>query len=168
LPAVERRRQKFIKIEDLATGRVLTVLELISPANKQAGKDRDAFLAKRNECLASSVSLVEIDLLRGGRRLPLGKRTDKLDGFYAMVCRSWEYPQAGIWSFGLRDPLPEIPIPLTPEVAEPILALRPCMDRAYDGARYGMKLRYQAPLTPRLRGPDVVWVKDLLADDRRA
>ena len=42
--------------------RVVTVVELLSPANKRNSDDREAYLAKRNEYLAIGTNLVEIDL----------------------------------------------------------------------------------------------------------
>ena len=46
------------------------MVELLSPANKQAGPDREQYLAKRMEILNGPVHLVEIDLLRGGSPMP--------------------------------------------------------------------------------------------------
>ena len=42
------------------------MIELLSPANKTPGPDREQYLAKRMELLNGPVHLVEIDLLRGG------------------------------------------------------------------------------------------------------
>jgi hypothetical protein len=80
-----------------------------------------------------------------------------------MVCRAWEYPRAGFWAFTLRDPLPELPIPLAPDVAEVLLPLRRCVDRVYDEGRYGDRLPYDGPLTPRMRRQDAAWVRQVLA-----
>ena len=68
---VEETRSSFIEIRSRADDEVVTILELLSASNKQPGKDRDKFLAKRWQILASPVHYVEIDLLRGGGRLPL-------------------------------------------------------------------------------------------------
>src|SRR5947208_5462061 len=71
LPAVDRERLSFIEIRDRDGWQLVTVIELLSPANKYAGPDREQYLAKRAELLVSTVHLVEIDLLRGGRRMPM-------------------------------------------------------------------------------------------------
>jgi hypothetical protein len=49
---------------------------LPSPANKHARPDREQYLARRLQSLNSPVHLVEIDLLRGGPRLPLEGLTE--------------------------------------------------------------------------------------------
>jgi hypothetical protein len=165
-PAVERRRHRYVRIVDVDTNRVVTVIELLSPANKASGDDREAFLAKRAECLAQGLNLVEIDLLRGGRRLPLGKPVPKDAGsFYALVCRAWEYPQVDFWSFGLRDPLPDVPVPLGRDVPDVLLPLRPCADRAYDEGKYRQRLPYRRPLVPRPDKRDIPWIRNLLAGE---
>jgi hypothetical protein len=166
-PSVERKRRKLIRIEDVQSRRVVTVVELLSPTNKKSGPDREAFLAKRDEYLANQISLVEIDLLRRGRRPPLGLPEPEIADYYIMVCRSWEYPSAGFWSFSVRDPLPEIPVPLAQDVPDTLLPLRPCMDRAYDEGRYGTRLPYEEPLRPRLSRQDDAWVQELLANRPR-
>src|SRR5436190_66443 len=63
LPVVRRTGPRYIQIRDGHDRRVVTVIELLSPSNKDSGGDRDAYLAKRNEYLATGTNLVEIDLL---------------------------------------------------------------------------------------------------------
>jgi hypothetical protein len=166
LPAVERKRRKYVAVMDLKGDRVVTVIELLSPANKDAGDDRDAYLTKRGEYLGNKVNLVEIDLLRGGQRLPLGDAPEVSD-YYVMVCRAWECPEAGLWTFSVRHPLPEVPVPLAQGVPDVLLPLRPCFDRAYDGGRYADRLAYDRPLLPRMRKADAAWARDLLAGRSR-
>jgi hypothetical protein len=163
LAQIERKKRKYIKIEDLHLNRVVTAIELLSPSNKAPGDDREVYLAKRREYLASQVNFVEIDLLRGGKRMPLSKRPPPIDDYCVMVCRSWQFPRAGIWTFTIRDPLPDLPIPVTQEFGHVELPLAACMDRVYDGARFAAKNNYDAPLTPALRKSDVAWVRSILA-----
>jgi hypothetical protein len=163
LPLVVPRKRKYVKIEDLAGQRVVTVIELLSPSNKAFGDDRELYLAKRNDYLARKVNVVEIDLLRGGQRLPLSEPPPDVGDYYVMVSRAWQYPQVGFYRFTLRDPLPEVPVPLTRDVPDVFLPLRACMDRVYDGARFSVKLRYDEPLAPRPRKHDAAWVRQILA-----
>lgn len=163
-PAVEPKKRRFLQIRDSRTKRVVTVIEVLSPANKKPGDDhRQAFLTKRGDYLANGLNLVEIDLLRGGRRAPLGKPPREIPEYYVLVCRAWEYPEAGVWVFTLRDPLPEIPIPIIEDLPDVLLPLRPCLDRAYDEGRYASSLPYGEPLQPRVNREDAAWVKSVLA-----
>ncbi len=63
---VDVERLAFVEIRDRRNRQLVTGIELLSPANKRPGGDRDQYLAKRQRILASTAHLVEIDLLRGG------------------------------------------------------------------------------------------------------
>ena len=68
----------YLRIIDPATGgRLVTVVEVLSPSNKQPRKVKsaDQYLAKRDELRMGGVSLVEVDLLRGGRGSSRSTRT---------------------------------------------------------------------------------------------
>jgi Protein of unknown function (DUF4058) len=164
LPRLARRKRKFLKVVDIRTRQVVTVIEVLNPTNKKSGVERAHYLEKRNEYLANNLGFVEIDLLRGGRRPPLGREHPEVSDFYVMVCRPWEFPQAGFWTFGLRDPLPDIPVPVTQELGDTPLDLGSCVKRAYDQGRYASSLSYDEPLKPRLQAEDRDWVRSLLSN----
>lgn len=167
IPAIERRERKSIRIEDLRSRRVVTTIELLSPSNKTPGEDRNAYLDKRNDYIAARVNYVEIDLLRGGERPPLGVPRGDLGDYYALVWRSWEFPTALYWSFTIRDPLPRISVPLTSDLADVPLSLQECFGRVYEKSRYTDQLTYTQPLLPRLTRQESAWVRSLLTKPRK-
>src|SRR6202044_2866130 len=71
LPTLEAKGKPVVRIIDARGKRVVTVIEMLSPANKSRGIDHEAYLAKRQEYLQSGTNLVEIVLLRGGQRAPV-------------------------------------------------------------------------------------------------
>src|SRR5688500_10610589 len=111
LPMPQERRETFLVIRERETMEIVTVIETLSPANKRASSDgREQYLAKREEILRSRTNLVEIDLLRGGKRLPAqGMPTGD---YYALVSRGHKRPRTDVYAWSIRQPLPEIPIPL--------------------------------------------------------
>jgi hypothetical protein len=163
LPLARRQGNRYIKVFDVQDHRVVTVLELLSPANKVGRRYRRAYRAKRSEYLASGVNLVEIDLLRAGRRLPMGNPPPPPADYYILVCRASELPKAGVWPLSVRDQLPAIPIPLDPGEPDVLLPLRPSLDRAYHEARFESELDYKVPPDPPLPEPDATWARELLA-----
>jgi hypothetical protein len=154
VPGVTTRKARRLVIRDGKSQDVVTVIEVLSPSNKVGGADRDKYLEKRNEVLTSAAHFVELDLLRGGRRMPL--RPPPAGDYYALVSRAWQRPDMGLWPFGLRDPLPAIPIPLRPGEPEPLLDLKPILDRAYDEAGYEDRI-YRTPPDPPLSPADAEW-----------
>ncbi len=81
----------------------MTVIELLSPTNKYAGPDREQYLVKRRELLASPVHFVEIDLLRGGPRMPM-QDLPECD-YCVLVSRVETRLDAGLWPIRLREPI---------------------------------------------------------------
>jgi hypothetical protein len=159
LPAVDIERQSFLEIRDRASRELVTVLELLSPSNKYAGPDRDQYLAKRSQLLASRTHLVEIDLLRGGPRLPL-ENWPACD-YSVLVSRVEERRNAGLWPIRLRERLPIIPIPLRPPHADAQLDLQEVLHRLYDAAGYEDDI-YQGQPQPRLSPEDAAWAQQFV------
>ncbi len=163
LSAKRRRGNRFLKIMEARSDRVVTVVELLSPSNKSPGEDRDAYLAKRNEYLATGTNLVEIDLLRTGGRMPMGKPAPPDADYYVLISRGAEYPRAAIWPVALRDQLPEIPVPLRPEDGCALLALQPCFDWAYESGPYDNEIDYASPPAIPLEKSTASWAEAILA-----
>jgi hypothetical protein len=163
LPAVRHEGNKYLKIVDSRSKHLVTVIELLSPANKRPGLDREAYLNKRIDYLAAGVNVVELDLLRGGQRLPIEGELPPNCDYYALVCRARQMPSADIWPFGVRDSLPTIPIPLLLADGDVPLDLRVCLDRAWEESRYEEKLNYAQPPDPPLAPADADWARQLLA-----
>jgi hypothetical protein len=163
LPSLTEKGSPYLKIVDRGNRRLVTVVELLSTANKTPGRDRDAYLLKRCEYLATGVNLVAIDLLRKGERPPWGTPSLPATNYYVMVSRASERPKAGAWPFSVRDSLPPIPIPLNAGDPDVMLSLGDCFTQAYDSAGYDRELDYEQPPNPPLAEPDATWARELLA-----
>ena len=74
IPAQEVRRVPFLEVRDRLGRELITVVELLSPTNKRGGADREQYVAKREQLLKTAAHFVEIDLLRGGRPMPVERR----------------------------------------------------------------------------------------------
>jgi hypothetical protein len=160
LPAVDIERVAYVEIRDRDDWQLVTVIELLSPANKKSGPDREQYLAKRAQLLASAVHFVELDLLRGGPRLPLEGLPDC--DYYAMVSRVEDRPRAGVWPLRLRDRLPVLPIPLRSPDADAQLDLQHLINRIYDAARYQTYIYMIGQPVPALPSVDAEWARQFL------
>jgi Protein of unknown function (DUF4058) len=162
LPVPERVREAFLTIRERETMEVVTVLEVLSPGNKRAGSDgRREYLRKREEVLLSATHLVELDLLRGGERLPTLEALPPGD-YYAFVCRGQRRFQAEVYAWSLRRPLPPVPIPLAGTDPDVVLDLQAMFTTVYDRAGYDYSLNYRHALMPSLSDADQVWAQQLL------
>jgi hypothetical protein len=159
LPAVDVERVSFVEVRDRRNRQLVTLVELLSPANKRPGPDRDQYLAKRNAALASSVHFLEIDLLRGGRRMPV-EGMPPCD-YCVLLSRLETRPRAGIWPLGLRERLPVIPIPLRDPDADAQLDLQEVLNDIYDRARYGTYI-YEGSPDPVLVPQEEAWARQFV------
>jgi hypothetical protein len=160
LDAVEIERIGYLTVRDRDGNDLITVIELLSPTNKYAGPDREQYLGKRRELLRSRAHFVEIDLLRGGPRMP----PDELPtcDYCAIVSRVEDRPKAGVWPWRLRDPLVPIPIPLRAPDPDAKMDLKVIIDQVYDGGGYGSYI-YSGPPEPRLSPDDAAWADAFLS-----
>ena len=157
-PAVDEETYNLLHLVDSDGERLICVVELLSPSNK-SGSDRAAYVTKRRRIERGGAALVELDLLRDGRRMPLADPVE--EPFVALVSRPEERPSVDLWTFGLRDPLPTIPIPLSGGDPPVPLDLAVTFTRTFDRGAYARRA-YRRPPEPPLDGADAAWAADLL------
>jgi hypothetical protein len=160
LPTVDVEGVSYLEIRDRRDRRLVTVIELLSPSNKYAGPDREQYLGKRGHLLASAVHLVEIDLLRGGPRMPFATELPACS-YYILVSRMEKRPQADLWPIPLRQRLPVIPIPLREPDPDVRIDLQEVLHHIYDAARYGNYVYEGAP-QPGLSAEDAAWAAQIV------
>src|SRR6185437_8807074 len=67
---LDPHRETFIELLRLPEQELVGVVELLSPTNK-SGDGRGFYLEKRQQYLRQSVHIIELDLIRAGKRLQL-------------------------------------------------------------------------------------------------
>jgi len=163
----EPATETFINILEAGPGqRLVTVIEVLSLANKLAGEGQRQYRQKQRELSDTNVSLVEIDLLRRGDRvlsvpaslIPRHARTT----YQVCVRRGWEPGRFEVYPITLRSPLPGIRIPLREEDRDIRLDLQTIVQLAYRKGRYRLTIDYDEPPDLPLRGEDARWARALV------
>ncbi len=158
--------ESYIEIVNVKSGhRVITSIEVLSPANKHAGEGQRLFLQKRDDLPRAGVNTVEIDLLRGGDRIlmirrvqiPPSHRTD----YQICVWRASQRGSVLVYKAPLRERLPVISIPLRPADPAALLNLQLAVDQSYRNGRYD-DIDYADEPEPRLTKADARWAGALL------
>jgi hypothetical protein len=159
----EHFRENFIEIYSAEPeSRLVTCIEVLSPSNKHGGKKGwKLYLRKRNALLQGKANLVEIDLLRNGRRMPMVEPWPK-SPYYLLVGREDHVPTCRVWPASFRQPLPVIPVPLARPDPDIPLALQPLIEAVYERSRYARRLDYAKPLTPPLGPEESAWLAERL------
>ncbi len=161
----EPRRETFLEIRDPQAGnRIVTIIEVLSPTNKEAGQDaRDKYLQKQREVLASDVNLVEIDLLRGGLPTVALARTYWPSSEYRVVVRrATRRDEAEAYAISLRARIPRIRVPLRDPSEDVRVDLQSLLEQAYRDGSCDLLIDYTRPADPPLDAGDARWARELL------
>jgi hypothetical protein len=171
----ESVRHHFVEIRDVSRGHALvTLIEIVSPANKRPGVDRRAYVEKQQEVMDSDTSLIELDLLRAGQPVVGGPAVIESAGklepppdYLVGVNRAWQRGaklEYELFPVRLDEPLPCIPVPLREGEDEVPLDLQHVFNQAYDGGPYARgAVDYNNPPDPPVRQELADWLAKRLA-----
>jgi len=154
-PLEVEHRETFIEIFELRPERhLVTGVEILSPSNKRPGTQgwKDYF-RKRQVFLNGTANFVEIDFLRGGRRMPM-RHSWPDSPYYILVARKNRVPQCGVWPAHSHQALPRIPIPLGRGDSDLEIELQPLVDAIYERARYSDDINYLRKVSMPLSSPE--------------
>ncbi len=154
---LEEIRERWIEIRRLPDRSLVTVIEILSPTNK-SGSGRIEYIEKRKQWIRQPVNVVEVDLLVGGERPPMGGLLPAGD-YYAFVSRANRVPDSDVYGWSIRRELPAIPIPLAVPDPDVPLDLKTVFAQTYDGAPYAESVHYLVPLTLPLAPDDRDWAE---------
>jgi hypothetical protein len=159
----------FIEIIDVRSGgRVITVIEFLSPTNKLADAGRDQYRRKRVELQEAGVSLVEINLVRaGGFAAPFPEamlEPESRTPYYAVVHRGWTGRKFQFYPMPLAERMPAIAIPLREADADVALDIQLLIDRVYQNGAYDQEIDYTADPKPPLEANAAEWASRLLKE----
>jgi hypothetical protein len=166
-------REHYIEILDLYRDqKAVTVIEVVSPANKAQGAGRTAYLAKQREVRNTECHLIEIDLLRRGHHvLSVPQREAQAVAPYDyLICISrWPNRQRfELVGCRLRKRLPRIGVPLADPDPDVPLDLQTALDQVYEDGSYMLRVLYDEPCEPRLGAADQQWANECWAAYRAA
>ena len=155
-------KERYLEIRQVSDDTVITVVELLSPANKRRGKGRNQYEEKRFKVLGSASHFVEIDLLRGEPRLPINNLQSPSD-YYILVSRANLRPQAQLYPFSIRETFPTFLVPLKRLEESISVDMQSIFEGVVNRASYDLRINYTRSVPPPvLSSEDENWVEDLL------
>jgi hypothetical protein len=163
---MERVRQDYLVVRELGRfQRVLSVVEVLSPANK-GGSYMARYREKRRRYIESRAHFMEIDLLREGENPARGLFPElPASAYFVFIARKTDFGrnEEG-YPIELRDPLPTIGLPLGPPRPDLPLDLAAAFRSAYDlSVRPGsIEYHQETPPPPPMNEVDSCWLSDVV------
>jgi hypothetical protein len=159
----EEVHEAYLTIVDRNSGDAVTVIEILSPANKvPKSPGRRSYEQKRREVMYSPTHWVEIDLLRGKRMVPHIPKKRGPHEYLVHISREPLRPRGQLWGIRLPQRLPVIPIPLKAKDPDGRLDLQAALDAVYARANYDLRIDYRKEAKPPLDDKLAAWADELL------
>jgi Protein of unknown function (DUF4058) len=154
--------EAFLKVVHRESRVVVTIIEILLPTTKLRGSPAfESFEAKKREYATLPIHRVEVDLLRGGRMVPLPEDLGPHE-YLVHVSREGTRPRGELWGIRLPQRLRVIPIPLKKGDPDGRLNLQAALDSAYDRAQYDQRIDYRKEPKPPLDEKLAAWADQLL------
>ena len=153
-------RIPVIQIRDTAKNRLITCIEILSPVNKRA-PGWQPYHEKRTDLHLSGVHLLEIDLLRRGKRHVVDLGIPAHHYLFSLWRAGTGRMQ--VWTNRVQEPLPVLPVPLKSPDPDVLLPIKPALDLIYQRGIYSLSIDYaKDPAPPDFSDVEKAWMRDLV------
>jgi hypothetical protein len=158
----EEHEEEYIEIRQRKDARLVTLLDVISPANKTTAAGRQAYMDKRKEARSSNANMVEIDLVMQGQPLLEYSREGLVIDHSVTVTRAVQPQKHELYKVTLQERLPKFKLPLAADDRDNILDLQAIFLRCFDQGNFSTQLDYQRDPPTKLDENYRGWIDELL------
>src|SRR5437763_1456616 len=163
----QEHHEDFIEIRQRCDNRLVTLIDVVSPANKTSTTGRQAYLDRRQEGRLANANLVEIDLVLQGQPTLDFSRDGLPDWDYAVtVTRSTQPERYEIYTSTLQKRLPRFRLPLAADDRDTVLDLHTAFSRCYDQGNFAARIDYQRDPPTTISDEDRQWLGELLKQQK--
>lgn len=142
---------------------LVTLLDVVSPANKMSAEGREAYLSQRREATVAGANLVEIDLVLQGQPTLEYSRDGLPDWHYAVTVTRMTRPERyEIYTATLQKRLPRFRLPLAANERDFVLDLQGIFTRSFAQGGYASQIDYRNDPPVPLEDEDPHWVDSML------
>jgi hypothetical protein len=163
----DEHHEDYIEVRQRSDSRLVTLVEVVSPANKTTSQGRAAYLDKRREGKSASANLVEIDLVLQGQPTLDYSRDGLPEWDYAVtVTRSTQPERYEIYTTTLQKRLPRFRLPLASDDRDTVLDLHTAFSRCYDQGNFAARIDYSRDPATTLSAEDRRWLREVLGQQK--
>jgi hypothetical protein len=159
----EEHEEEFIEIRHRRDGRLITLIDVVSPTNKTQPGGRAAYLCTRSAGKSAQANLVEIDLVLQGEPTLDYSRENLPPWDYAVTVTRATHPEKHeIYTSTLKKRLPRFRLPLAADDRDTVLDLHVAFTRCFEQGGFASLIDYSKDPTTLTESAQRAWVDDLL------
>jgi hypothetical protein len=159
--------EDYLEICQQSDGRLITLVDVVSPANKATPAGRKAYLDQRREAKNDKANIVEIDLVLQGQPTLEYSRDGLPHWNYAItVTRATQPDRYEIYITTLQKKLPRFRLPLAPDDRDTVIDLQWAFTRCFEQGGFAEKIDYRRNPPAQLAEGDRRWMERLLMEKK--
>ena len=157
--------EQFVEVRQRSDGRLITLIDIVSPANKTTDKGKQMILDKRLEARACHSNIVQIELAVPGQPLLDYSREGLADWDYAVTVTRCNQPDRfEIYTATLQKRLPRFRMPLAADDRDTVIDLQAAFVRSFDQEDFLKQIDYTKDPLTRLSDEQMQWLDQRLRD----
>jgi hypothetical protein len=159
----EEHVEEYIEIRQRTDGRLVTLVDVVSPTNKLTSHGRQAYMDKRREARSQCASIVEVDLVMQGQPMLDYSRDGLPDWDYAVtVTRSTQPERYEIYTSTIQKRLPRFKLPLAVDDRDTVVDLQAAFARCYEQGGFAGQVDYRRDAAVVKEDEERRWIHDTL------
>ncbi|HLW63715.1 MAG TPA: DUF4058 family protein [Gemmataceae bacterium] len=163
----EQHVEEYVEVRHRNDNRLVTVIEMASPTNKNSAEGRAAYTCKRKEFRSQGATIVEIDLVMQGEPLLEYSREGLPEWDYAVTVSRCQQPDRyEIYTATLQKRLPRFKLPLALDDRDIVVDLQAVFARCFDQANFLNQIDYTKEPRVVNEDSDRRWVHELLVQSK--
>ena len=163
----EEHREETIEIRHRSDGRLITLIDVVSPANKATESGRQAYLQRRRSALAEHANVAEIDLVLQGTPMVEYSQEDVAERDYAVVVtRATQPNRPDHYPCTLQKRLPKFRLPMAGDDKEVFVDLHTTFLRSFEQGSFEEQLDYSRDPATKLAPDKLEWLDAFLRQQK--
>ena len=162
----EEQHEDYIEIRQRGDGRLVTLIDIVSPTNRTSQDGRGACLKTRRDARRISANVVEIDLvLQGEPTLDYSRESLPEWNYVVTVTRAVNQDRHEIYTTTLQKRLPRFRLPLAADDRDTVVDLQTAFNGCYEQGGFASRIDYTRDPVTSLQDDDRAWIQDLLVSN---
>ena len=163
----EEHTEQFIEIRQRTDGRMVTLVDIVSPANKTSDVGRRVFLEKRRDARANRSNIVQVELVLPGQPLLDYAHEGVVDWDYGVTVTRCNKPDHfEIYTATLQKRLPRFRLPLASDDRDTVVDLQAAFIRSFDQGDFASQIDYGKDPSLRLTDEQRTWIDERLREQK--